>query len=258
MKRLFSSLPDVMSMIILGRSVPFKLVYICLLALATSGCATTSEHSEKDPLEPVNRVFFTVNEKLDDYLMGPIARRYAKVAPQPVRVGVTNFFDNLFYANVVANALLQGKFKQGVDDLARFFINTTLGVGGVLDLATSAGLIQHQEDLGQTLAKWGVGEGSYLVIPLRGPSTLRDAPDIASSAILSPFFHIETAANYPFAALGVVNKRAEVDREIEFIKAGAVDRYTFTRVAYRQHRAFLIYDGDPPTEQFEDFLDEVD
>lgn len=235
--------------------VPKEVIFLCALIIS-SGCATTPDRGNNDPIEPVNRVFFNVNETLDKYLMKPIAKGYVKITPQPVRNSVTNFFANLFYPNVIVNDFLQGKFKHGVEDLARLFINSTIGVGGLFDPAASAGLPEHNEDLGQTLAKWGVGEGAYLVLPLRGPSSLRHAPDIASRALLSPFFYIESAANIPVGALSVVNERANLLEATEIRDQAALDSYSFTREAYRQVRRSLIYDGDPPTDEFDDFFED--
>src|SRR5690606_5704408 len=136
---------------------------------------------DPDPLEPANRAFFTFNETLDQYLIRPVAETYVEVAPRPMRTAVTNFFNNLTYLNVILNSFLQGKFYQGVNDTARFVINSTLGVGGLFDVATDAGLPAHQEDFGQTLAVWGASQGAYLYLPVRGPNSVRDAPDLATS-----------------------------------------------------------------------------
>ncbi|MGH8602866.1 MAG: MlaA family lipoprotein [Gammaproteobacteria bacterium] len=234
----------------------FKVIALGVLLTFGSGCATTRSDPEKDPVEPMNRVFFNLNEKLDKYFMKPVAKGYQTVTPKPVRSSVTNFFDNLFYPNVILNDFLQAKFKQGFRDFARLFINTTIGIGGLFDQATPAGLLRHQEDLGQTFATWGMGQGPYLVIPLLGPSTARDVTDLAPRTVLSPLFYIESAATYGVAALNVINERANLLEATEIRDEAALDSYTFTREAFLQRRKDLIYDGNPPVEEFEDFFEE--
>src|ERR687892_2779332 len=123
---------------------------VALLLLLVSGCASTPTQDNADPLEPMNRVFYDFNDALDKYFFKPVAEVYVDYTPQPVRTSVTNFFENLSYLNVILNDLLQGKFRQGVDDTARLFVNSTIGLGGFFDPATSAGLVRHNEDLGQT------------------------------------------------------------------------------------------------------------
>lgn len=234
----------------------FKAIALGVLLTFGSGCATTRSDPVKDPIEPLNRVFFNVNENLDKYFMKPVAQGYQKVTPKPVRSSVTNFFDNLFYPNVILNGFLQAKFTQGFRDLARLFVNTTIGIGGLFDRATPAGLVRHQEDLGQTLAAWGMGQGPYLVIPLLGPSTARDVTDLAPRTFLSPLFYIESAATYGVAGLSVINERANLLEATEIRDEAALDSYTFTREAFLQRRKSLIYDGNPPVEEFEDFFEE--
>ncbi|MGH8579521.1 MAG: MlaA family lipoprotein [Gammaproteobacteria bacterium] len=233
-----------------------KAIALGVLLTFASGCATTRSDPDKDPIEPVNRVFFDVNEKLDKYLMKPVAQGYQKVTPKRVRKSVTNFFDNLFYPNVILNDFLQAKFTQGFRDLARLFVNTTIGIGGLFDRATPAGLVRHREDLGQTFATWGMGQGSYLVIPLLGPSTARDVTDVAPSTFLNALFYIESVATFPIAALSVINERANLLEATEIRDEAALDSYTFTREAFLQRRKDLIYDGNPPVEEFEDFFEE--
>ncbi len=227
-----------------------------LILTLGSGCATTRSNPEVDPLEPVNRGFYNINEKLDKYFMKPVAKGYKYITPKPVRTGVTNFFDNLFYPNVIVNDFLQGKFRQGFRDFARLFVNTTIGIGGLFDQATSAGLVRHQEDLGQTLATWGIGQGPYLVIPLLGPSTARDVTDLAPSTFLNPLFYIESAIIYGVGGLSVINERANLLEATEIRDEAALDPYTFTREAFLQRRQDLIYDGNPPVEELEDFFEE--
>src|SRR5688572_26977733 len=145
-----------------------------LLTLLAAGCAHSPAYDPQDPLEKVNRAVFGFNEKADQYVLKPVAKGYDKITPQPVRRGIANFFDNLFYPTVIVNDLLQAKLKQGAFDLGRFVVNTTVGVVGIFDVATGWGMEKHEEDFGQTLGYWGVGPGWYLMLPLLGPSDNRD------------------------------------------------------------------------------------
>ncbi len=236
------------------------LIFIGILSV-TTGCATTGTQGDvankDDPIEPTNRVFFNVSETLDKHLMKPVAEAYVEITPAPIRTGVTNFFDNLAYLNVILNDLLQGKFEQGVNDSLRFIFNSTLGIGGLFDVASNdMGLEKHEEDFGQTLAVWGVDKGSYLYIPLQGPNTIRDTTDYVPSTFLNPFFYISSAILFPVSALNAINKRANLLEATDIRDEAAVDPYTFTREAHLQKREYLIYDGNPPVEDYDDIFSE--
>ena len=231
------------------------LVLLGIFVLLT-GCQTGSTRDESDPLEGFNRPVYNFNDGLDKHILQPIANGYVAITPKPVRKGVTNFFDNLTYLNVIFNDVLQGKFSQALDDSARFVINSTVGLGGIMDPAGHGTLPKHDEDLGQTFGTWGAGEGTYLNIPLIGPSSTRDAPDLVTSTLLNPLTYFATAVAAPFTAVNLVNKRANLLDATKFRDEAALDPYAFTREAYRQHRTSLIYDGDPPVEDLEDFFDE--
>ena len=238
-------------------SIVFALLFMGFL----SGCATTQTKDvtdNNDQLEPVNRVSFSFNETLDQYLLKPIAEPYAKYTPEIYRSGITNFFDNLSYLNVVLNSFLQGKFGQGLSDVTRFVVNSTIGIGGLNDIATPMGLPIHNEDFGQTLAVWGVGQGSYLVVPLNGPNTVRNAPDMVTSTLLNPFFYISSAILFPVSALNLINKRANLLEATNIRDEAAIEPYTFTREAYLQQRNNLIYDGNPPLEGYDDIFDDIE
>ena len=228
---------------------------LCLLALTLSACTTMRQPREAtwDPLERWNRRVFAFNDTLDRFIMKPVADAYLKAVPSPMRTAVTNFFDNITYINVIANSFLQGKGKQGFSDTGRFIINSTVGLGGLVDVATAAGVPRNDEDFGQTLAVWGFGEGAYLMLPLLGPSTFRDAPGYAFSAAVHPFTYWsgEPVATASLGALAVVDQRAQVKGAFELINAAALDRYIFIREAYRQRRIYLIYDGNPPVRVLE-------
>ena len=238
------------------------IILIGLLAIA-SGCATTgtadSTAGNVDKFESANRVFFDVNETLDKHLMKPIAETYVEYTPQPIRTGITNFFNNLTYLNVIFNDLLQGKFSQAGNDSLRFLFNSTLGIGGLFDVATNNfNLPRNQEDFGQTLATWGVDEGSFLYIPLLGPSTVRDVTDAAPSTFLNPFFYIASAVLLPVSALNAINTRANLLEASNLRDEAAIDPYSFTKEAFLQQRDHLIFDGNPPVEGYDDIFSDAD
>jgi phospholipid-binding lipoprotein MlaA len=238
-----------------------KLTKILLLLVAVgvfAGCASSQQKSaaSPDPIEPANRVFYDFNEGLDKHLIKPIAEGYVKITPEPIRNSVTNFFDNLAYLNVILNSFLQGKFDQGFSDAGRFIMNTTLGIAGIFDVATPAGMPRHNEDVGQTLATWGVGRGTYLYLPVQGPDTARNLPNIVTKLALNPLTYITGAILFPITALNVINIRANLLDATNIRDEAAVDPYSFTREAYLQQREYLIHDGNPPTEGYDDIFDE--
>lgn len=236
------------------------LILTGILSLAT-GCATTQNNGtdgDTDPLEPANRVFFDVTETLDKHLIKPIAEHYVDVTPVPVRTSVTNFFDNLSYLNVILNDFLQGKFHQGITDMLRFTYNSTFGIAGLFDISTPIGMPANDEDFGQTLAAWGVDQGSYLYLPLLGPDTVRDATDRVPSALLNPFFYVSSIVLFPVNALNAVNTRANLLEASNIRDEAALDPYSFTREAYLQQREFLVHDGEPPATGYDDIFGDDD
>lgn len=235
---------------------------LVLIIILLSGCATTgqqettsSTQDNEDPIEPVNRASFTFNETLDQYIMKPIASGYVQVTPKLARSGVTNFFNNLSYLNVMINSFLQGKIDDGLSDMTRFIFNSTIGLGGLVDVATPMGLERHNEDTGQTLAVWGAEQGPYLYLPIFGPDTVRDIPNRATSYLLNPLTYVSGTILFPVTALNVINQRANLIEATNFRDEAAVDTYTFTREAYLQRRNYLIHDGNPPTEGYDDLFD---
>lgn len=234
-------------------------VLLAVVALLASGCAGARPRGNGggDPLEPVNRVTYRFNDVLDRYAIGPVTRGYKKVTPDVVETGISNFFDNITYLNVLLNDLLQAKGDQALSDFWRLFFNTVLGFGGLYDIATPMGLPQHDEDLGQTFATWGMGEGFYLVLPVLGPSSLRDAPGLASAALTNPIFYLQDPVpKYSLMALEFIDLRAGVDKAYKIREEAALDPYAFTREAYRQRRTYLIYDGHPPRPKLDEEFDE--
>ncbi len=248
------------------RTPPYRAPAIVLTfcSIALFGCATNpSAAPNGDPLEPFNRDVDRFNMAVDRAFIEPVSKAYARVTPDPIRASITNFFENLGYLGVIINDLLQAKIVQGGKDAGRFLVNTTLGIGGLFDIASRMNLPPNEEDLGQTLCKWGVPEGPYIVLPLLGPNTVRDLPSIparffTSLVTLGQLFLVDLSAAVvvPLSAVDVVNTRANLSSAIR-IRDQALDPYVFTREAYLQRRLYLCYDGNPPLENLDD-LDELD
>ncbi len=236
----------------------WRLAIVFLAAAMMNGCATQGD--SRDPWEPFNRGVFQFNDTLDKYMMQPIAKGYQWVTPEFVDQGVTNFFDNLNDIAVTANDLFQFKFKQSGQDVARLLINSTLGIGGFVDVATEIGLVKHNEDFGQTLAIWGVPYGPYLVLPFLGPSSPRDAIGTAADGFMNPLSYTPLfPVRIGFFSLKTIDFRADNLSATEILDEAALDRYAFMRNAYFQRREYLIYDGEPPLDdEFEDFEKELE
>lgn len=233
---------------------PIGLLLVALLALG--GCASTGENADpNDPIEPTNREVYDFNDSLDRSVFKPVAQTYADVTAPEFRQAMTNFFNNVSYLNVILNDLLQFKLLQFLSDSGRLVVNTTLGLGGLLDPATDLGLERNDEDLGQTFGRWGADEGAYLVLPLVGPNSVRDAPNLVVSILLNPLTYLAAPITVPLAALNAVNTRADLLDATEFRDQAALDPYTFVREAYRQRRYYLIHDGNPPPSEFDSFMD---
>ncbi|MES2887913.1 MAG: VacJ family lipoprotein [Pseudomonadota bacterium] len=241
------------------------LLGLAVLAIALlQGCATTaapttaaSGASEAaaparaphptDPWENLNRKVFSFNEGLDEAVLKPVAIGYTKVVPQLVRTGVTNFFGNFSDAWSAVNNLLQGKGEQGLNSMMRVGTNTVFGILGVFDVATEAGIERHTEDFGQTLGVWGLPPGPYLVLPLLGPSNVRDASALPLDMAVGPTGALnDSGAQFGVTVLGVINGRANLLSTTNVLDDIALDRYTFVRDAYLQRRRSLVYDGEPP------------
>lgn len=234
---------------------------VTLLAIVTlaSGCATVAEDQrvDYDPWEGLNRGTHAVNDTVDRATLKPLAKGYRKIVPEPVRNGVTNFSRNLFTPRSAINNFLQGKPKDGFSELARFVVNTTVGVGGIFDIATESGVEPKTEDFGQTAAVWGVPQGPYVVIPFLGPSTLRDAALIPLDVTADPLYHYDgkQSVRNSLYAIRLVNLRSRV-LSIEELLQDSADPYVTIRESYLQNREFQIYDGDPPLEDDDEFYDE--
>lgn len=240
--------------------------FLVCLSLTVSACATSSpgadsprtqgagedtaieQDNARDPLENFNRSVYRFNEQTDRYVLKPVAKAYQAVVPKPVRKGVSNFFSNLHDPAVMLNNLLQGKPKQAVSDLGRVLVNSTIGIAGLFDVATKMGMEKHNEDFGQTLAVWGVGEGPYLVLPFFGPSNLRDGAALPVDWETYPPNHMEEqSTRNKLLVVEVVDKRAQyLDAGDILEQAAGQDPYIFVREASRQRRRSLVHDGNPP------------
>ena len=226
---------------------------ITLIILFTSLNVNTEEVN--DPLEDLNRKTYEFNEKLDSTILKPTAELYSKFPPK-VKQGVTNFFNNLEEIDTSVNQLLQGKPKKSLNDLTRFVINSTIGIGGLFDVASKIGLERHEEDFGQTLAVWGVPEGPYIMLPFLGPSTLRDTASRPVSSFLSVTFHMtDTDVNIALKSVDALETRERL-LDVESLMSG--DKYSFVRDAYMQSMEYEVKDGIDVEDEFvddmEDFL----
>ncbi len=219
---------------------------LIVVALFLDGCATTGDvgqqtaFSKIDPYESVNRKIFGFNDSVDNYVAEPISNAYKWITPQFMQTGVFNFFNNLKNVNVVINDVLQAKFSQGAEDTGRFAINSTIGLGGLVDVAKHVGLEQNEEDFDQTLAVWGVPQGSYLVLPILGPSTARGIPGAVFDTAANPASYI----GMPVQLLAMLNARASAEGALKFIDEAALDPYVFTRESFLQWRNHLATDGN--------------
>jgi len=227
---------------------------LVLAVLMLSGCATGPNANLRDPLEPFNRGMYQFNDTVDRAVVKPVATVYRDVLPSPVRTGVTNFFGNLQDAWSFVNNSLQLKGEAAGNSLMRFSVNTFLGFGGLLDIASEMRIERRTEDFGQTLGHWGVGAGPYLVLPLLGSSTLRDTaalPVDAQGNLVSGVGDVPTRNS--LTALSLLNRRARLLDASSILDQVALDSYTFTRDAFLQRRQNDVYDGYPP-----DDVDPVD
>ncbi len=216
-----------------------------LTACATFGARTAGDRA--DPWEKWNRRVFRFNERLDEDVLKPVATAYSNVVPRPVRNGVDNFLGNAADAWSAVNNFLQGKFAKGFEDVVRVGTNTIFGLGGVMDVATEAGLDHQYEDFGQTLGSWGFGPGAYVVWPLFGPSSVRESVALPLDRAVSPaLVFSDGAVKWEITTLQLINTRANLLGASKVLDDIALDKYTFVRDAYLQRRRSLVYDGEPP------------
>jgi phospholipid-binding lipoprotein MlaA len=223
-----------------------------LLCLLLFGCAAApAKRDPRDPWERMNRTTYKLNDKFDKAIARPVAHTYVRITPQIVRTGVSNFMDNLTYPITIINGLLQAKFVQAGEDTGRFLLNTTVGVGGLLDPASAAGLDKHDEDFGLTLGHWGLHPGPYLVIPFLGPSDVRDGAGRIADIYTTPTHWIQNdAASWSLWFVEVLDTRTRL-LSTDALIDGAFDPYAFVRNAYLARRQYLVT-GEAEEPQLED------
>jgi phospholipid-binding lipoprotein MlaA len=228
----------------------WRIFAICIAAYAMSfcgGCAATN--SGVDPWEKTNHVLYDVDEGLDRIALKPLSEGYVKIVPEPIRTGLGNGFDNLGYFNQIVNDFLQARWQQGFSDSGRMLLNSTAGLAGFFDIASSYGMPYHDNDFGVTLGVWGVKPGPYLVLPLFGPSCARDVPGIVGGFLTDPTTWISMPAkvSIPLNIVRATDARARAARAMRFRNSVALNPYSFTRDAYLQYREGLIRGEKPAT-----------
>ena len=237
-------------------TVFLKMSIVTCTFILTTGCASIQPHhaDHNDPLESYNRAMYSINDTVDNAILKPVSQGYNFIMPPLVSKGISNFFSNLDDINVVINDLLQFKFMQALHDTSRFAINSTVGLLGVADVASNYGFKKHNEDFGQTLGVWGLGTGPYMVLPLFGPSNLRDTIGlIGDNVYTTPIDYVDDiSATKEFILTNVIDSRAGLLGAEKIVDEAAFDEYTFIKDAYLQRRQNLIYDGAPP-EKFDVF-----
>ncbi|HUW25072.1 MAG TPA: VacJ family lipoprotein [Gallionella sp.] len=229
-------------------------IFLILTVIVLAGCAAPHVRNPADPLESFNRGVYQFNDTMDKAIAKPVAQGYNAIMPAPGKIMVSNFFSNLDDVIITVNDLLQFKFTQAASDGARFLFNSTFGIFGLIDVAHR--LEKHNEDFGQTLGYWGVDSGPYLVIPILGPSTVRDGVGLYADSRPSKLRrvdHIRTRNQLYLTK--AVNRRTQLLDQEKVLDAAALDRYEFIRDAYLLRRQSLVYDGNPPREEY-DYDDE--
>lgn len=219
-------------------------VLVSALALAVlTGCATGPDANPRDPLEPLNRGVYRFNDAVDTAVLKPVATAYKDVTPSPVQTGVNNFFSNIGDLWSSANAAFQLRPREATENLMRFSVNTVLGLGGLLDIATEVGIPRTRLDFGQTLGRWGAPSGAYLVLPIFGPSSVRDGTGLLVDMSVDPVSGLnDRSARNSLTALRVVDTRAGLLRASSVLEEAALDKYSFTRDFYLNRRQSQIED----------------
>ena len=246
----------------MSQKIPIHSLALLTALLSLVACASdeNSQRVESDPWEPLNRGIYVANDVLDRAIIKPVAIGYYKVIPRFIRQGVANFSDNLKTPRSAVNNFLQAKPKRGLSDITRFLFNSTIGVAGLFDVASAGGLEVYDEDFGQTLAVWGVPDGPYVVLPLLGPWTLRDALALPIDILSDPLIHYDNSSVrdklYILRAIDLRTRFFVAERFLEDSK----DPYITVRESYLQSRRFLVYDRDPPEDEdfYDDFEDDIE
>lgn len=236
------------------------LFLLLLVASLVGGCGSIpkEQRDPRDPWQPYNRAMFKFNTDFDNAFFKPVAQGYQAIMPEPVNHGITNFFNNIADVTSAVNNALQFKLSRAGSDVGRVVVNTTVGLVGFIDVATNVGIPSYKEDFGQTLGYWGFGDGPYFVMPILGPSSVRDTVGFAGDVVIDPFFSLEADEIYwGFVVLRAVDVRAGLLAAGDLMDDAALDRYVFVRDAYLQRRRNLVHDGNPPEDQDYDlFWDE--
>ncbi|VTU21092.1 MlaA family lipoprotein [Variovorax sp. PBL-E5] len=225
----------------------FRQTGAAAVLILVTGCATEPNANPHDPFEPFNRGVWRFNDTVDNAVVRPVAVAYRDVLPSPVRTGVNNFFGNLSDVWSFANSVLQLKLESSAQNFMRVNVNTFFGLGGLLDVASEAGIDRHNEDFGQTLGRWGVPSGPYLVLPVLGPSTVRDTAALPvdwKGDLLTQIDNVPVR-NSLYVLRGV-DIRSNLLRAGQLLDDAALDKYSFTRDAFLQRRRNDVYDGNPP------------
>jgi len=236
-----------------------KIIFSCLLLIIMTGCATTNN----DPLESVNRGVYKFNDVTDRALIKPVATAYKTVTPSPIRKGFSNFFNNLGSITSVVNNILQLKFSNAFTEAGRFVINSTFGIAGFIDVAAMDNVPVHNEDFGQTLGHWGVGNGPYLVLPFLGPSTLRDTTGLVFDRVTTdPITYThnigEIRLHNQLRAAQLIDRRTQLLDATDLLGTASLDPYAFTRDAYLQKRASDVQDGLVPVDLLDGAFEPAD
>ena len=234
-----------------------RVALIAASAGLLGGCATSG--NPKDPVEGFNRAMFGINEGLDQVVIRPVASGYEALLPSPLQTGVSNFFSNIADLMIGVNNLLQGKPAQAASDAGRVIVNSTMGFLGIIDVASSMGMEKHEEDVGQTFGRWGMGDGAYIVLPFFGPRTVRDTLGLVFDIYTDPVAHVDhVPTRNALLATRIVSDRAELLKADKIIEEAALDKYSYIRDAYLQRRRSLIHDGNPPKENNDSAGGDVD
>ncbi|MDJ0917455.1 MAG: VacJ family lipoprotein [Woeseiaceae bacterium] len=228
---------------------------LCATCTLLGACASDGGSKDpKDPYENLNRKVYTVNDVVDRATLKPLARGYRAVLPRFARTGVSNFFDNLVTPRSAVNNVLQGKPYAGGEDLFRFIINSTVGIGGLIDVASAAGMPEHGETFQETFAVWGIPDGPYIVLPFLGPHTMSDVFALPFDIWAGPWYHYDnSSARDKLRVLRLVDIRYRI-LSADGLLEDSEDPYIALREAYLQNREFRIYDGDPPESQEDEDL----
>ncbi|PHS26490.1 MAG: VacJ family lipoprotein [Robiginitomaculum sp.] len=238
-------------------SIHFPLLFLSLLGLSLSGCASTASTSQDDPFEPVNRAVYDFNKAVDKVVLAPVSKAYHAITPKPARNGIRNFLRNLKSPVILANDLLQGEWKRAGNTASRFVVNTTVGVGGLFDVAKKEGISPHKEDFGQTMATYGIKPGPYIVLPLLGPTSLRDTVGRLPDHFMTPLAYTQFDGKNTFTTvrrvLSVADKRARSNKSIKKLRKNAFDEYTSVRDLYWQTRKDAVANGKAQLDDLPEF-----